>query len=458
MNLMHRDRVNSTHSIVCITVSITIGLASFFLSQSARAHDPPRAFGITWSEASADEFVVRTNRGLVFNKADGARLLCHAGIGAHQSERMPLVPLPDGGWLVGTSLGLLHLDAHGCPDEPSPRLQQGAVQDLRQHPGQAALLYAVTADSSVGSALYRSQDAGVNFELLSSLAATEYFSSVAIDRGSVDRVYLGGARVDLDTQQVQHFVASWSESADLQIHPVSLLSSETQIRVMSVDPNRPRIAAQTIASSASQEPDRLLVSGDEGNSWDPMLAAMGIAQLDFSPVADRAWLASADGLFQSEGGGAFVRVPLVHPPSCVVEKDEQQLIVCDAVGVHRSTDQGSNLSSVLAFQDVTAPVSCDGTSEPLPVCREQWQHFQEELQQAQITDGGGSTAPATAASGSGCGIGSRPTAGVGWLLLATLALAWPARGVSGFRLPRRRSSSFPGSPRRARFRSPRKRW
>jgi hypothetical protein len=389
-------------------LAAALGTAVLCVAREAHAHPPLLASGVAWG--SGDAFVVRTNRGLMFATGGSARLLCPLALGAFPSEELPVVATPRG-WLVGTSRGVLQLDARGCPDRGALPLGQPGVQALVASggaPGAPAVVVAITADARAGSALFRSTDAGSSFELADALPEREYFNSVALAAdGSV--LYLAGERVDA-RNEVSHFIAALSAGAELELQPIELEPAETLVQILAVDPADPDVVvAATFASSSSAPPSRLLRSEDAGHSWRTWHDVLGLSQLSFSADGQTAWLASQAGLQRSDAGGPFLSLPLDRVPSCAVPNGDQ-LIVCDALGLRDSRDGARSFAALLRFADVSAPVSCDPSGGALLECRNDWDEFAAE--QARTWGQDAATA-GLAAGASDTGAGAPGTAAAG---------------------------------------------
>jgi hypothetical protein len=399
-------------------VQVSVGCAVLAFCGTAFCHDPLKAYGVVWSDADADSFVVRTNRGLIFKSEGGAQLLCHAGVGAYESERLPVVPAR-GGWLVGTSDGIVHTDASGCPDEAAPRTNLGAIQDFKRHPSHPELLFAVTADASVGSALIKSNDSGETFVAVAEPPAEAFFNSIALDASSGDRAFLAGAGLDPTTGQVLHFTAQWQAGTALDWHPVALDPTETQLRVLEVTPGETTVLAHTVVgSNPMQQPERLLFSDDEARSWQLWFSAPGLDGVYVD--GDTTWLASIEGLFRAEAVGPFEALELARSPSCVGEHDGE-LLWCDSLGVRASDDGGVTSRTLLAFQDVQLPVSCDDSGQALEVCCEAWSHFVSERDQLLVPPSPADQQPPNRTGSHTCSAVSAPLGGsLGWLCLSGL--------------------------------------
>lgn len=355
--------------------SVAICLALVAEPALALAHDSLLAHDLAWrAEGASADFGASTNRGIIFKSKAGARLLCHEAIQAHPSEHLPLVPVADG-WLVATSGGVIHLDSAGCPDESAPRLGEGAVQGLLWAPDEPRRLYAVTADANVGSGLYVSEDEGQSFRALLQLEGQQFYNAVAVQPAPEPTLYLSGASYDAETSAIEHFIDVRSPDAGTVRHAIPLSASETQVRMLAADLQR--VFARVAGTSDGSTSDRLLVSEDGGGSWDTLLVAAGIRQLSFGADGDSLWLASAEGLYFSESGEQFERQELTWNPSCVEPRGDE-LVLCDALGIYVATEPAKP-ETLMFFAEVTAPVSCDGSGQPLPACEGQWADFYTEL-------------------------------------------------------------------------------
>lgn len=358
-------------------------------SASASAHPPLLASGAAWTASGPSALAARTNRGLVIASDEGVRLLCPMALGAFPNEQLPLVAADEGGWLVATSQGVLHIDARGCRDPGGARLVAKGVAGLVTS-GDGGV-YAITADSSSGSALFRSEDSGKTFELMVQLPDRQFFNSLVVD-GSGSEVYLAGQRLN-EQNQVSHFMGSFSAGAT-QLQPIELQPEEALVRVLAVDPTQPDVVvAGAFVSSTSSEPSRLLRSDDAGRSWSTWQAVPSLQQMSFSSDGQTAWLASAAGLWRSDAGGPFTPLPLERPPSCVVASGNQ-LLVCDSLGLQTTRDDARTFEPLLRFADVTSPVSCDSSGRAVLECSSDWQEFSSEITRVFADD---SAAPAAAA-------------------------------------------------------------
>jgi len=339
------------------------------------AHPPLRASGAAWTTNGA-ALAARTNRGLIIASDRGAQLLCPMALGAFPNEQLPLVAASDGGWLVGTSQGVLHLDARGCRDPDGARLLASGVLDLVSASG--GDVYAITADASAGSSLFRSGDSGQSFELVLQLPERQFFNSVVADPAG-DGVYLAGERVD-EQDQVAHFIgAVTAQGAALEA--IELEPEESLVRVLAVEPAPAHVVvAGAFSSATSSQPSRLLRSDDAGRSWRTWQAVPGLQQVSFSADGETAWMSTDAGLWRSDTGGPFASLPLERAPSCVVP-DGDLLVVCDALGLQGTRDGARSFEPLLRFADVTAPVSCDGSGYAVLECRNDWQEFSLEREQ-----------------------------------------------------------------------------
>jgi hypothetical protein len=412
-------------------------------SGTSFGHDPLRAFSITPADPDATVLGISTNRGLIFADRAGvltdgarARLLCHAGLSAHPSERLPLLRAQGGGWIVGTSAGILRLADDACSITSTN--VDVAVQALVESAPAPGTIYAVTADAAVGSALWRSRDGGQSFESLAELGTREFFNAVSVAPSDPMHVYTSGARVG-DDNLPQHFVARWREESGLERIPLELAPYEALVRVLAVNPSDPSwVVARTEARGFIGAPDRLLSSRDGGDTWSTWGQALGIAQLAFSEDGADAWLVSDAGLLHAHDGGEFTPQNLEHPPSCVLPHGSQ-LLVCDALGIHTSTAELTPFASLLDFSEVAEPVRC-GTAEALPACSSDWQDFERErlaLMAASSpvfsgTDAGSGAAQEREPSQSGCSfaLGTRAD---GYPLMLALALLLRTRGRRALR-------------------------
>lgn len=355
----------------CVGACVGVGIDE----HTAWAHDSLTAYGVVWRTSETDgDLVIRSNRGLIFRTEEGPRLLCHDAIGAHVSEKLPVVSTEDG-WLVGTSLGVVHLDFRGCPDEAAPRLDTGAVQDLQRDSLRSQGIYVVTAAVNVGSGLYRSEDDGLSFSPLVELEGDQFYNSVAFRSDEELLAYVGGAAFDRGTGVIEHFVDVLRPGGDVERHPVTLDPGELQVRALNVGYDE--MLVQTVGEATGELLDRLLKSSDGGASWSTLVSAQAIRHAASLGTGDALLLASGEGLYESDPAGEFALIPLEWKPSCVHARGEE-IVVCDALGIHASTDP-RHPDTLMFFAEVTEPVSCDGSGAPVPECAADWIDFEEEL-------------------------------------------------------------------------------
>jgi hypothetical protein len=343
--------------------------------RAARAHESPTAYGVVWrTDDTEGDFVVRSNRGLIFKTRSGKRLLCHGAIGAHVSEKLPVASTDDG-WLVGTSVGVVHLDFEGCPDEPAPRLDVGAVQDLQRDSVGSENIYVVTATANRGSGVFRSEDDGASFVSVAEVRGDQFYNSVAFGSDGDASVYVSGASFDRETGLIEHFVEALRPLDGAERYEVTLQTGEKQVRAVNVGYDG--MLVQTIASGTDPPIDRLLNSRDGGESWSTLIAAQGIRHAAAAEKGGALLLATDEGLYRSVAAGAFERISLEWAPSCVHSRGDR-IVYCDALGIHTSTDPRLP-ETLMFFADVTEPVSCDASGAAIPECAPEWSDFEAEL-------------------------------------------------------------------------------
>src|SRR4051812_31457803 len=166
-------------------------LACASLTQPAEAHAPPLANGIRWLEAGSDaRAIVRTNRGLIEQDADGAfRLLCNDAFDVSLAEVPPVIVMPDGRLLLGAYAAGLVLST---PDRCSFESVAGTFDklypiDLKADSEGVVYAAALPLDGS-SAELLRTSDQGRSAESLTMLPGAP--SALEIAPSDSSRIYV----------------------------------------------------------------------------------------------------------------------------------------------------------------------------------------------------------------------------------------------------------------------------
>ncbi len=375
--------------------SIAVSLAvSLVWTERGLAHDPPRGTGVFRNGA---QLLIRTNRGLVVRDgaSDDFRLLCNEALGINVSEVPSLVPLPDGRWLVGTSVGLQLWDADFCSFETVEPLEATAVTALADDPRNPARIYASTGQGDTDNGLYFSENAGETFDVYSDRARDRIFEHLDVSFAAPGVHYVSGLRLnDAMNGFVHFFGVSFDEGRTFELSPFALEDVEYGVQLFAGDlAVETRVYGVAHADLGSEASDRFLVSADNGTTFTTTLEAprlygfaQALAELDV-------FVGSTAGIFRSvDSGMTFTRAS--DAPAYCLAHDESGLWVCDEAegvgGVALSSDSGATLSRVMAFTDVMNPVACDPESRVASVCAAPWADWRRELLTGFAVDAGAS--------------------------------------------------------------------
>lgn len=334
--------------------------------------------------------------GLIHSHDGGATWLaqCSQGIPGPKGplDRIgPIALRAQGGLFVAQYDGLLRGDRNGCGFEPEVALEGVWITDVAPHPTDGDVLFATTARTTGESnaVMRRAADGGWeslgdNGDLL-----LDRVVPVALP-GDGLRVYASGRRpTPLASGQADYVIVvsddlgqTWAE------HPIGEVGGmTTQVQLEAVDPTDPdRIVVSAVLfqresmNQPDAPPDRLLVSGDQGATFNEYLTLTQFGGIDLAPDG-RVFVGDLGSSFDPAApSGLLSAASLDETPSHVMEgthiacikylPSRSQVFVCQRLEGGFVSPDGSDYETAFAFSQVAALVQCDGV-DIVPMCAEQ---------------------------------------------------------------------------------------
>lgn len=369
---------------VISTVSVLV-----LMTARASAHEPPEIGQILWSRSS-DAIVLRTNRGLIFGDASAQnwRYMCSAAWGTPFGEQPDLAYLPDGRLLAATTQGLELSADEGCTWSGMTPFGSVRATSLAHHPLDPNRLYLGVWDGD-RSGLYATPDAGATWKQLLRIGTKDHLAQLLLAPSDPQRIYASGIAFDDRTRMFSFQITRSSDAGkSWQRSYIPLEWGEDEAVLLAISPVDPKVLLLLATSrKRGEEPDRVVISRDEGATFQTLLRAVNLLSGAFSANGDTVFIVGHDALYRSnaalteaEPSGEAQFVSYVAP-------HEGRLFVCgnpsgfDPInaGVGVSADGGATFTKLMAFTDVTQTVACAADSNTARACTALWTDWQVEV-------------------------------------------------------------------------------
>jgi hypothetical protein len=440
-----------------------------------RGHDLPRPLSAIFHPSDPGLITVFSSAGLLLSTDGGERfeLLCGTPLQLFAFEVPALRYTTDGGLLLAGRAGLQRGGGDGCGfRHPAPELAAIHVPDLIADPRDFGSSFAVTAAVSTGDAhqasrLVHSDDDGRTWQVLYAFGREDDLQQVRVWPGDPRQIYVTSARRAADGQTAEYALARSSDGgATWTEQLIPLGDGDRSFRLLYLsprDPDRLLVMTESYAQSASL-PYRILRSEDGGASFHEVLRLGALGGMASDARTDRLWLADFYGeLHRSDDDGAtFETVATSYHFGCLAHAHDR-LWACtddwlDGFALGYSEDGGGHFTGLLRWQDVQGLVRCPAQPDVELLCEPDWQHVQQDLQDARRaidgvpSDDAGTDAGIDGAADAGGGVPeSSPVArgGCGCRVVherapsRVLIMAWLA--AFAIRLGRSRSSARAGT-------------
>ncbi len=379
----------------------------------AFAHDPPHGSGVIRQGQSV---LVRTNRGLVLSHdgSTGFQLLCNEALGINTSEIPSVAARSGGGYLIGTSHGLLSASADLCTIDAVAPLDMIAVPALAQDPNDAKHLVASTGQANVKNGLYTSEDGGTTFSSTGPRVTDFIYDHLQVSPLGKDVLLASGLRLRADMMGFDWFFAESTDAGkSFTQHPFSLHDDEYALELLGADPtSTAAVFGVAHAELGIGVLDRFLVSHDHAAAFTSPLGVDRLSAFAITEDAKTLWVGGRNGFWRSRDGGKTFTQLTTRAGECAALYGTT-LYVCDeragTAGLSVSTDEGDTLTTVMAFTDVTTMVPCPLDSKVAIACSGPFSDWRRELMLGFQLDGGVPRSDA----GAGLGDAGASSAGTG---------------------------------------------
>lgn len=362
----------------------------------AHAHGREPSVGlVTFDRSDPDHIVMRTTWALLESYDGGASWFwrCAVAVGYERTtEDPPVVIASDGTILAGIFDRLVRGDAEGCSFAPSrdEDVDNLYLIDLIDGPEAPQVTYGVTSPGDQPNTVLRSADDGASWAVLGTPNDEVLLERVRLAPSDPSRVYVSGAipaRGGMERRAL--FFRSEDGGRTYTEIAIPLQGAERTVHVLAVDPTDPdRVLVRMVRLVTDEEPERLLISEDGGESFQTAASLLEITGLTFSDDGSQVWVGGWDGAFlRSDAGGAAgtfepvagqeaLRVRcLSYRPGATPGTGELWVCVDElrydyALGV--STDGGSTLERRWGFADARIDTGCPACSAVGGICPTYW--------------------------------------------------------------------------------------
>lgn len=352
---------------------------------SARAHGTTaEVYAIIPSDMGLPAFA--TTYGLVLNTDSGWRWVCGGAMQRSPNERISVVRAPDGDFLGATFGGLRRADSDACGGMLATPLLDRIVIDVVAEVNAPSVLWALTSDGrNTDNGVFRSMDGGETWSPTNDSVSTILFERLRVAPGNADVLYLSGAfpRTEAMPERSVFTFRSVDGGVNFESFEFPLAEGERNLYLLGVDPVlESTLYARVVRSvDAYDQPERLVVSRDGGQTWDTLLALKaeitGFAMLDGRIFVSAPQLGSFEdrttgeqvfpemGLWVSEDSGmSFEHLQEDVSLTCLNAVDGE-LWACSSNlsgpwDVARSADGGRTFEGVFVLSDLVGPVECPG--------------------------------------------------------------------------------------------------
>lgn len=363
------------------TLCLALLCGALLPAEYAQAHAPPAIREVRRDPATGATTLL-TNRGFILGDANsGYRLLCNQAYKAPSTERIDFVRTAEGALLVATAGGMLRGEDGGCNFTPVPPFETIPVYAMIDLSGGGLL--AVTGEQP--GRVFTSPDRGATWLPRVTLDPDVFIERVLQAPSDPMRLYGDGIDVVLgQTRQV--LVSSVDQGLTWQRVPVPLLENEGNIDLLDVSPTDPLSLLLKTQDYAATDMDRLLLSTDGGQTFQPLLTTKDIASARFTEDGTGLFVTGFDGYWWSEDLGQTMQAhPVAEGISCAFEQDGQ-VYVCGYYrgfvegtdGLGRALEDQSAFEPVVEFSEVTAPVDCQPDAPTTMACEALWEDWARE--------------------------------------------------------------------------------
>jgi hypothetical protein len=322
--------------------------------------------------------------GILYTADGGAswKLMCGSMIGPGEKVEGPIVLAGDGRTLVGVFKGLWQ-GQNGCSWSQAPELAGIRVSDVSNHPTDPDVSFAVTGvgtDGATNGMLRRdasgtwtefgSRDAGI----ISRVRATQMTDSGL-------RYYQSAQRGMRDTPtgaQVPNYMIRVSDDGGNTWTENPIEVDEGTMRLEAIDPIKPdRIL---ISIDRTNPPDALLVSDDQGKTFNEYLTLTDLGGLTFAPDG-RLWIgdfgnpsspSAPKGIWTAPNLGAPATLLTgEYPVACLAyQPANETLFACKRWELGTIDKANGGFTHLFGFLTQSEFVTCEGVDAPT-MCKAQ---------------------------------------------------------------------------------------
>lgn len=427
----------------------------------ARAHGREPALGhVAFHPADPDHIVVRASWGFVTTRDGGETWTwqCADAVPFDRTREDPgLAFFPSGSLVASTFDGLHRSDAAQCAwSAVGGAATDVFFTDVIRDPGTPSVAWALSSPGVTPDVVHRSDDEGRTWTAVAMPHASALTDRIRVAPSDPMRIYTSGVvpRVPDVSERVGMVLRSDDRGATFRALPIELASEERTVHVLGIDPtNADRVFARALRRVTDEVPERLLLSGDGGETWTSVLELLEIVGFAISEDGRTVWAGSWDGgLHRSTDGGlTFAALDPSLRIRCLAHRAGELWVCADdfvsGFALARSTDGGETLEPLWSFHDVVLDVGCPASTPVGALCPMFWPDLTNDLQldgavppDGALLDGGVATDPGSRPGGGGCAcaaIGAAPAATprLGWagLGLALVALIAARSNVQGRR-------------------------
>ncbi len=294
--------------------------------------------------------------GTVVRSAEGARFryACDALLGVPLSNSAPALALrPDGTLLLGTASGLRAMTRDGCPS---------AVGGLAQEAVHALAQDGATMFAFAGEGVWKSTDAGDNWQLQSPFAGGSQVTGVVFSNG---KLYASrGAQLLVSSDEGVSFTATAAE------RDFTLLAADTGLWAVAR-------SAKTVGARGYE------VWRADDLVWRSVLSLNYFGGLTLD-AAGTVWVGDAGGGLYRFDGTSFTNVDDALYPSCL-QADGERLYSCNEdLPTQPALLEGD--TSVLALAQVDELVACEGVQT---LCAAAWVEWRRDVLSLPVLPDGG---------------------------------------------------------------------
>lgn len=350
----------------------------------AHAHPPPYATGIAvHGEGETRVVAVLTNRGVLLSRDGGGgyQYVCHDAVGYRVAQEPPFAIAADGRLLMATTWGMVRGSEDYCDYPLHPALGGLALPALVADPAGASRFHTLSGVGGIDNRHYLSDDSGESWTGVGEAMGDYLLESLVISPSMPNVMYGAGW-----TSALEAVVAASDDGGQtFTRHALALTPEEVRGSVLGVDPqDASRLFVGTRSADPNAQPDRLLRSTDGGQGFEQVHALTGSGGFAMSPDGAQVWVGGYDGLYRSmDRGETFSRIGDLSSITCLAHIDGL-LWVCGLyaegkLGVVRSDNGGADFELALAFEEVTAQLSCDAGSDVGDRCAASFREWQREV-------------------------------------------------------------------------------